>query len=61
MRMCQESVLDLTLTKSRLGGIINWKVLRTCTIDFPILIEMCMNNCVERSERREGKLITIKI
>lgn len=58
MRTGQEAVLDLTLVKSRLGGIINWKVLRKCTIGsdhFPVLIEMCMNNCVERSERREGR------
>lgn len=60
MRTGQEAVLDLTLVKSRLGGKINWKVLRKCTIGsdhFPVLIEMCvnMNNCVKRSERREGR------
>jgi len=51
-------VLDLTLAKSRLGGIISWKVLRKFSIGsdhFPIFIEMYMNNCVERSERREGR------
>ncbi|XDV19101.1 hypothetical protein PO909_024666 [Leuciscus waleckii] len=31
MRTGQEVVLDLTLTNSRLGGIIKWKVLRKCT------------------------------